>query len=249
MGLCALFAVAISACSGGNGGGPGLGTGGATGSGGSGNTGNAGNTGGGNTGGSAGVTSGKPTSLEAAAVGAYMQYGTSCTSGTEMSGFGAFLCPGGRIRGGGMISSVTELMCGSYTTAPAVYQNCNDKVGCFPKVNATVKDTLILGGQTDVDPSFEFTMLLVGGPSGNELMRPVQCNDGSNGYVYLERLAGDVGEDYCVSEACPAPGGSTGGGYGSCGTDCDCGTCWYCESGTCRYGGEGPYGCYAGCSG
>jgi hypothetical protein len=34
---------------------------------------------------------------------------------------------------------------------------------------------------------------------------------------------------------------------GKCSTDCDCGHCNYCESGTCRYGGEGPYGCYRGC--
>jgi hypothetical protein len=42
---------------------------------------------------------------------------------------------------------------------------------------------------------------------------------------------------------------SGGSGLGdACGTDCDCGHCNYCESGTCRYGGEGPYGCYRGCS-
>ena len=40
---------------------------------------------------------------------------------------------------------------------------------------------------------------------------------------------------------------SVGGGDNQCGTDCDCGHCWYCDGGTCRYGGEGPYGCYRGC--
>ena len=25
-----------------------------------------------------------------------------------------------------------------------------------------------------------------------------------------------------------------------------CGRCWYCENGECRYGGEGPFGCYRG---
>ncbi len=40
-----------------------------------------------------------------------------------------------------------------------------------------------------------------------------------------------------------------GSGIGSdCSTDCDCGRCNYCEDGVCRYGGEGPYGCYRGCS-
>jgi hypothetical protein len=42
---------------------------------------------------------------------------------------------------------------------------------------------------------------------------------------------------------------SGGSGLGdSCSTDCDCGRCNYCEGGECRYGGEGPYGCYRGCS-
>jgi hypothetical protein len=43
-----------------------------------------------------------------------------------------------------------------------------------------------------------------------------------------------------------SPSSSSGGS--KCGTDCDCGRCSYCESGTCRYGGEGPYGCYRGCN-
>jgi len=49
--------------------------------------------------------------------------------------------------------------------------------------------------------------------------------------------------------------GSTTGGGGTtdsgikpqCSFDCDCGHCGYCESGTCRNGGQGPYGCYRGC--
>jgi hypothetical protein len=140
-------------------------------------------------------------------------------------------------------------MCGSFTTSPAVYQSCTDKVGCFPKINATVKDTLIIGGQKDVDPSFEFMMLIRDDGEVIQLWKPAPCGDGSSGYIVLEQIAGDVNDDYCVSDTCPAPGGSSSGSYGSCGTDCDCGKCWYCESGTCRYGGEGPYGCYRGCSG
>jgi hypothetical protein len=45
----------------------------------------------------------------------------------------------------------------------------------------------------------------------------------------------------------PAPGASSGSA-GQCGADCDCGHCSYCESGQCRYGGEGPSGCYRGCN-
>lgn len=252
-----VMGIGLLACSSGSGGGGSPGSGGNSGNGfggsgfgGNGFGGNAGSTssGGSSAGGGGAVTAGTPTSLEAQAVGAYAQYGSSCTSGSAVQGFAAFLCPGGRIRAAGKFTNATELMCGSYTTKAATYSNCNDKVGCFPKVNASVKDTLIIGGQSDV-ANLDFTMLMVEGDSGTELMRPTVCGDNSSGWVYLARVAGDVGEDYCVSDACPAPGGSSGGGYGQCGTDCDCGECWYCESGTCRYGGEGPYGCYRGCSG
>jgi hypothetical protein len=33
-----------------------------------------------------------------------------------------------------------------------------------------------------------------------------------------------------------------------CSADCDCGHCGYCESGGCRYGGEGQFGCFRGCN-
>ncbi len=50
------------------------------------------------------------------------------------------------------------------------------------------------------------------------------------------------GTSYVYTES-----GSSGLGD-TCQTDCDCGRCNYCEGGECRYGGEGPYGCYRGCS-
>ena len=197
------------------------------------------------------VTSGTPTSPEAQAVGAWSQEASTCSSGSVLTGYAYFLCPGGRIRGGGKLDSATELLCGTYTATPPSMQGCSDKVGCFPKVHATVKDTLILGGQQDVDPSYEFTMLIHDDGGKTSLWKDTKCGDGSSGYIVLGRVAADVSDDYCVSDACPASGGSSGSSssYGSCNTDCDCGICWYCESGTCRYGGEGPYGCYRGCSG
>jgi hypothetical protein len=202
-----------------------------------------------NGGATGGVTKGTPTSLSAAAVGAYSQSGSTCKSGSDFSGYAFFLCPGGRIRGGGQLGSTTELVCGSYTTTAPSMSNCSDKVGCFPKVHVTAKDTLILAGEKDVEPSFEFQMLMAADSSGTDiLLRGASCTDGSDGYIQLERIDANVSTDYCVSDACPASG-SSGSGSGSCGTDCDCGQCWYCESGTCRYGGEGPYGCYRGCSG
>ena len=50
------------------------------------------------------------------------------------------------------------------------------------------------------------------------------------------------GTDWVYTE-----GGASGIGD-QCSTDCDCGHCNYCENATCYYGGEGPYGCYRGCS-
>jgi hypothetical protein len=186
-------------------------------------------------------------SLAAQAVGAYSQSGTNCSGGAMMTGYAAFLCPGGKIRGGGYFQAATELWCGEYTVAAPVYPSCTDRLGCFPRVDAVVKDTLIYGGQEDVEYGFEFSMYLV--PESGEiyLYKPTKCNDNSDGLIALQRIAVDVTDNYCHSSACPQSGGSSGGS-GTCGTDCDCGHCWYCESGTCRYGGEGPYGCYRGCS-
>ena len=204
----------------------------------------------GGTGGNGTVTPGTPTTLDALVVGGYVQNGSTCAGGTALNDYAMFLCPGGRILGAGTTNTSTNLFCGSYTTAPPVYPSCTDKVGCFAKVNSTVKDTLVLGGQTNVEPNFQFQMLVAAGTNGRpELLRGTKCDDGSDGHIILKTVAGNVNSDDCVSSTCPAPGGSNPGEYGSCGTDCDCGRCWYCESGTCRYGGEGPYGCYRGCSG
>jgi hypothetical protein len=198
--------------------------------------------------GSGDVTEGKPTSLQATVVGGWAASGTNCASGTD-DRYVYFLCPGGRIRGGGELKSpggyaVTELVCGSYTVSPAVYSGCDDKIGCFPKVTANVTSTLIIGTEKDTDPNAKKELLYV--EEQDALVQATRCKDGSNGFLFLERGAGgDVTDDYCESDACTA--GSAGGS--SCSGDCDCGRCWYCESGTCRYGGEGPYGCYRGCSG
>lgn len=190
------------------------------------------------------VTQGKPTTLAATVVGAWTTTATNCQTGSDAS-YGYFLCPGGRIRGGGTIGNVTEVVCGSYTTAPASLPNCEDEVGCFPKVNANVTSTLVLGGQKDVDPNATKQFLYY--ESRDALAYPTQCKDGSAGLLLLERVKGgdSVSDDYCESDACTKGSSSSS----QCGTDCDCGRCWFCESGTCRYGGEGPYGCYRGCSG
>jgi hypothetical protein len=194
-------------------------------------------------------------SLQAQAVGAYAQVGSTCASGaggSVMTGYAYFLCPGGKLRGAGSFGNATNLNCGDFTVSAPVYPGCTDRYGCFPRVNATVKDTLIIGGQSDVQYGFQFSMYLIHEARKTYLHRSTKCGNDSNAMIVLERIAMDVAENYCHSSACPQSGGSTGGS-GTCGTDCDCGHCWYCDksgsSSTCRYGGEGPYGCYRGCGG
>jgi hypothetical protein len=185
----------------------------------------------------------RPNSVAALAVGAWATVGTTCASGST-SEFAYFLCPGGRIRGAGKVGAPTELICGTYITSPPTYSGCSDKLGCFPTVDAKYTSTLILSGQQDVQYNTPLTLFLT---DDDHMVRGVTCRDNSRGQLTLERVTGTVTDDYCVSAACPAPSGSSGGRYGQCGTDCDCGKCWYCESGQCRFGGEGPSGCYRGC--
>jgi hypothetical protein len=191
-------------------------------------------------------------SLQARAVGAYTQVGSTCSGGAKMTGYAMFLCPGGKLRGAGSFGNATNLQCGDFTVSAPVYPSCTDRYGCFPKVSATVKDTLILGGQTDVVSGFQFWMYVIPSQGSDYLYRSTPCSDNTSGDILLKRIAVDVTDNYCHSAACPQAGGSTGGS-GTCGTDCDCGHCWYCDksggTSTCRYGGEGPYGCYRGCGG
>jgi hypothetical protein len=190
-----------------------------------------------------------PTTLSALAVGYWSTVGHNCPTGSqpELSGYVYALCPGGRIRGAGRIGSATSLECGSYTTSPRTAEGCNDRFNCFDKIAATVRNTLVLGGQTDVS-NVQVSLYF---QSDRRIFRATTCSPSGNGLLFLDRVVGTATDNDCVSAACPAAGGSSSDGYGSCGTDCDCGRCWYCDksggSGTCRYGGEGPYGCYRGC--
>ena len=180
----------------------------------------------------------QPTNLVAQAVGAW--YGGGACDGTNLE-YGLFLCPGGRIRGAGAIGNTTELVCGTFEVSGPTLANCNDRIGCFPKITATYKSTLLLGGQQDVQSGVVMELLQT---SPHSLARLVNCANTNN--LPLQRVPGDVDGDDCASDACPAHNASDGG-YGLCNTDCDCGYCWYCEEGACRYGGQGEHGCYRGC--
>jgi hypothetical protein len=189
-----------------------------------------------------------PTSLMAQAVGAYQQIGDTCPSGTKSlrQGWAMFLCPGGAIRAAGTLDGVTDLECGSFTTSPATMAGCTDKLGCFPQIDVDVKDTLVEDGVSNV-AELQYSLYMVGTASGQELYwASTVCSDQSGASAVFGLVDSSVTTNYCDSAACPQPGGQMGG-TGTCGTDCDCGHCWYCESGTCHSGGEGPDGCYRGC--
>jgi len=180
-------------------------------------------------------------SLDAQAVGAWWAKTTDCPP-KESYEMALYICPGGHIRGAGKFGTVTELMCGTYETSPASLSNCTDKWGCFPKIAIKYKSTFILAGQKDVEPAAKLDLRQV---APNQLLRSWKCNGQDTTASFL-RVDGEVSDMDCSSDACSASG-SAESGMGQCGTDCDCGHCWYCESGTCRYGGKGPSGCYRGC--
>lgn len=58
----------------------------------------------------------------------------------------------------------------------------------------------------------------------------------------LQRVEGEVESSDCKPTTVAAGDG------GQCTSDYQCGRCWYCDDGTCRYGGQGASGCYRGYS-
>lgn len=123
--------------------------------------------------------------------------------------------------------------------------------------NETCVETYVCGSCT--------IELSVNGSGDAELKGdPCSAIEASNPFYYsicpIDCSDKECGDDGCGGEcgSCQAPLSCSSGacveveGGGGCGTDCDCGHCYYCErsggEGTCVYAGEGPYGCFAGCS-
>lgn len=132
--------------------------------------------------------------------------------------FAYFLCPQGRLRGAEDFGGFDFLVCGTWTV--------------------TQDDEIVLNYTATATPSGEvFT--------GET--QTFQYQDGQLVWsidvcpLPLQRLVGAVVEEDCTGGFCG------GGAITGCGTDCDCGRCWYCENDTCRYGGEGEFGCFRGC--
>jgi formylglycine-generating enzyme required for sulfatase activity len=161
-----------------------------------------------------------PINVPADVVGAW-QGAATCTSssGTFTLEYGWFVCPQGRLRGYEKLDGHDFLDCGTWSLSGIT-------------LTGAYKFTSV------EDPSYtgDDSQQLVYSSSRDTLTLSTQCP------AKLRRLSGSLTEDDCTSNKC-----SGGGPIVGCGTDCDCGHCWYCDGGTCRYGGEGPYGCYRGC--
>jgi hypothetical protein len=170
-------------------------------------------------GGAAGESPAEPAPLttEQTVVGAWSG-GAVC--GDSSLSFYYFLCPGGRLRGAEIVGDYEFVACGTFS---AVGTTVNTDYGVVAVIDPTFTD----------ESHWQWAY----SSSADTLTLDGNCA------VEMYRAVGDVTEEDCNSTAC-TEGGS---GPATCGTDCDCGRCWYCESGECRYGGEGPAGCYRGC--
>jgi len=136
--------------------------------------------------------------------------------------FGWFLCPGGRLRGYEKMAGVDFVVCGTWTLE-------DDEL--VIKYTATGQGGNEFPGQEE-----RFNYYSYQDPS-DDFLAWQRC------LLFLDRLeGGPTTADDCTQGTC------TKGGTGDvqCGTDADCGRCFYCDGGKCRYAGEGPYGCYGG---
>ena len=155
--------------------------------------------------------------LEVGAVGNWL--GAANCGGQNIE-FGYILCPQGRLRGYEKFSDHPYIVCGTWSID-------NEKIVLDYKWTAVEWP----------HPDGYDTKHLEYNPEDDSL-RWTDCP------FPMNRITGsDVDVEDCTKGTCS----SGGTGAIECGTDCDCGRCWYCDDGTCRYGGEGPYGCYRGC--
>ena len=172
-------------------------------------------------GGGGGTGGGQSLTTDQLAVGAWSG-GATCSSSTDTIdiSYTLLLCPGGRLRGAESVGGYDFVDCGSWSAGA-------DDVHLDYSATAVADSTYV--DQSTADFTYA--------SSSDTLTWVSGCA------ISLTRAVGSLSAEDCESSAC------TAGGQGSvsCGTDCDCGRCWYCESGTCRYAGEGPYGCFRGC--
>jgi len=173
------------------------------------------------------TTTKEEVAFDAIAVGGWSG-SITCDGGKIVEAY--FLCPGGKIRGGQTIDKYGFSILGTWVTKEQTgsdgthYNKITFDYTYTAQLDRSVSDkeinTWFYNEKTD-------TLLI----SGSTCQR------------ILYRVEGAVEESDCKPSTTVA-----GGDGGQCTSDYQCGQCWYCDDGTCRYGGQGASGCYRGYS-
>lgn len=181
-------------------------------------------------------------------VGAWGYIGTNCSSAETSGNYNkiyTFFCPGGKMKGlevvtgsGAFNNGTSEFLAqGSWN----VTETPNDP--SFGSISLDYTTSIVIGGVKDSGPGS------LGYRPGVMIYNPDQdliAYKWGSCTMFAGRLldgdAKNMSDEYC------SPASSNVGGQ--CGADADCGRCYYCENNAggniCRYGGEGPNGCYRG---
>jgi hypothetical protein len=172
------------------------------------------------------ATTNEPVSFDAIAVGGWSGSG-KCGDMTILDGY--FLCPGGKIRGGQTLNNLGFSILGTWSTSVEEYGDGKlyDQIILDYTYTAQL-DRSVTGKQKE-------TWVYLENSDAFQLVGTCQ--------LYLQRVEGEVESSDCKPTTVVA-----GAGGGQCTSDYQCGRCWYCDDGTCRYGGQGASGCYRGYS-
>ncbi|MDH5445841.1 MAG: hypothetical protein OEY52_09810 [Gammaproteobacteria bacterium] len=180
---------------------------------------------------------------KAMVVGGWAYYG-SANKNTPWIHANYFICPSGGMKG---IEETSDYVAGKQLVYLAegkwnVTKTSYAGLEAYPTIHLNYTTTTSVGGVKDSGPG------LLGG--GDAEMIYVADSDTiqywfNSGWHVMKRLIDgsnkEVDDSYC---------GTSSSSTKQCGTDADCGRCWYCDksggSSQCRYGGEGPLGCYRG---
>ncbi|MEE8401328.1 MAG: hypothetical protein V3R86_04175, partial [Candidatus Hydrothermarchaeaceae archaeon] len=166
-------------------------------------------------------------SFDAIAVGGWSGSG-KCGDMSILDGY--FLCPGGKIRGGQTLNNLGFSILGTWSTGEKEYGD--------GKIYDTITVDYTYTAQLDRSVTGKQKETWVYLEKSDALQLVGSCQ------LYLQRVEGEVESSDCKPSTTAA-----GGDGGQCTSDYQCGQCWYCDDGTCRYGGQGAYGCNRGYSG
>jgi hypothetical protein len=171
------------------------------------------------------ATTSEPVSFDAVVVGGWSGTGT-CGGMSIVNGY--FICPGGKLRGGQTLNNLGFSIRGTWDTSVKEYGD------------GTLYDIITL--------DYTYTAQLDRSVTDKEKQTWVYLEnsdafqlESTSCKLYLQRVEGEVESSDCESSSTAVDGSQ-------CTSDYQCGRCWYCDDGTCRYGGQGASGCYRGYS-